>query len=135
MPLVAADLLSPKGMISPTMFPGTDARALDARVAAYLADGYDKAATVEAGVRQDQAARAWAYHRACEDTFVRLSAEPAALDVEAKGGHTYSVKQIEHFRTLSETYLSRFYEAVSTTSEAEASPFATGHAPTRIIMS
>lgn len=103
MPLVAAALLEPQGALTSDLFPGDDATALTARLAAYLDAGYaraDAAATPPSGADRDDYARAWAYGRAYGAAYQRMTTAAATLSVDGEVSRSFLITQIQNVRDL-----------------------------------
>lgn len=105
-PHVAADLLQPLGMLTPGLFPQfDDADDLDTFFETLLADGYERAddADVTGADQQDKRDRiaiAFAYYRAYDAIWQRMSSTPATAHIEGEASRTFLASQIATFETL-----------------------------------
>lgn len=106
MPIFAADLTAPAGLVEGAFFPNEESNTLADRLTGYLTEGYARAAASDADIEtHDEAARQWAYHRVFLQVYLRLSASPSQLDVEGKGSHQYLMSQINNFKKMSDDAL------------------------------
>lgn len=114
MPVTGANLLEPQGPLASSFFPEEDGdAAVTARLDAYLADGYQRVtdwttANPDAVVDADDAATAWALHRAYTAIHLRLSANPANASLDDQGSRYYLVSQIRTFGEKASEYLQQF---------------------------
>lgn len=103
MPLVAGDLLEPKGVLAPGMFPGVE--DVVARVADYLAAAYVEADDRAVGADdRDRFARAWAYAKAFDALAVRLMSEPMSASIADKGSRAYGSEQLRAAQAAAARY-------------------------------
>lgn len=113
MTLTADDLLEPKGELDATvLFPDAAPVDVKARLTSYLDTAADELGS--AGVdsaRVDRGARVYAYHRAYQALFLRLSANPTTKSLTDQGSLTYSMQQLVTFDTLSKQYRAE-YDAI-----------------------
>lgn len=121
--LEPAQLIAPEGEIEPAMFPGDKAEALESRVQAYLTHGYEKATAAEVlDADRDDAARAWAYHRAFRSVFVRLSASPASVSLDAQCSTSRTAQQIAEFGRLAAQYEAEYLGLVPVAQTPKPAP-------------
>ena len=109
MPLTAADLLEPAGELSAALFPGDDATALTTRLTGYLTDAYVRAPG------NDDAVRAWAYHRAYRAVYVAMSRAASSASLSDQGSISYTAAQIQNFLDLSNGALADYETAITDT--------------------
>lgn len=103
MPLAAADLLEPTGILTPGFFPGVQDVA--AHLQAYLTAAYaDATAKGVADDDRDDYARSIAYHRAYLNLANRLATNPASATLVDQGSRTYSAEQLKSARALADQY-------------------------------
>jgi hypothetical protein len=94
------DLKEPQGSLNTTvLFPGETAEQVDARLTAYIAEAVAK------GSPDDDATRAWTYHRAFNAVYIRMSANPVSVTANEEGGHRFGEDQAKRFLELSQHYL------------------------------
>lgn len=108
--LTSADLLSPKGPLDGSLFPGEQSNVLEGRLNEYLSAGYndERVAAQPDSTRRDQLAMAYALNKAFTQVYIRLSANPLSITETEKGSHAYSSAQIENFNKLATKYWSDF---------------------------
>lgn len=101
MPLVAEDLLAPRGELQPALLAtaGVAGQAGSNAVADWLQTGYDNAtaAGFTDDARLDRIARAYAYWRAYDAAVQLMAANPMSVSFADKGSSSYSTEQL---RTL-----------------------------------
>lgn len=90
------DLLQPTGEIEAAWFPGDDAAALQARLETYIAEGVEASADV-AAESTDTATKAYAYWRAYQTVYLRLSGSPASVGVVGHLNRQYTQGQLSAF--------------------------------------
>lgn len=97
MPLLATDLLPPKGELEPALFPMETVQAVADRVDAYLVEGYaaGRAAGITDTARLDRLARAYAYWKAYAAVVARMLASPATGSLNDGGSYGYSSEQLK----------------------------------------
>lgn len=118
--LSAEDLLEPKGAVNPSaLFPGESATKVEARLEAYLADGYSQASDLAAGSEQDEAARQWAYYRARDARYQVMVAKASTVDVAGEGSKSYLVTQITLMGELRDQALAAFKAILDAAVEVE----------------
>jgi len=104
MAVLPADLKAANGgRIEPgTMFPEESSVALDQRLQKYIDEGLAKAVAdgLSGPAEQDAATKAWAYHRAFDAVFIRLSSNPSSVTLNDQGGSSFLVTQIQNFKDL-----------------------------------
>lgn len=110
MPLTAAAVREPQGHVSPSLFPADDAAALDARLAAYIAEAEARPAvgaldTVE---NRDAAAAAWVYYRAFRAAHADRLASASQRSVDGSGSSGILWSQIEALGKESERWLDEY---------------------------
>lgn len=113
--ITPVDLRIPNGPVTQNLFPNEQGNVIDTRLQGYLDRAYaDPRLTTEPDTaKHDRMARALALSFIFFDVFVRMSAEPATMQVAEKGGHGYDMEQIENMRTISEQYLQEFVGLLS----------------------
>jgi hypothetical protein len=115
MSVTAVKLKQPAGELEPSLFPAED---IDARLAAYIADGESRAAGLS-GDAKDLAVTAWAYYRAYDAIVKRLSGNPSEASVDSgKSRYKYSPEQVVEFKTSRAGWLSIFDSYFPTTTGA-----------------
>lgn len=108
-PIPATDLIAPKGEIDQSFFPSDNTpEKLEARVQAYLDEGYTKVTGISGTAAKDRAASEWALYRAAKAVYLRLSALPSSVDIPSGGSHQYLVTQMNNFKELAESHLDEF---------------------------
>jgi hypothetical protein len=110
MALSGVDLIAPAGEIEEVLFPDEDYTELILRLEYYLTDGYARASGLTDKI--DDAARAWAYHRAYKAVYLRMSASPSETTLNDQGQAVFHKDQAERFLALSEEYLEEFEDLV-----------------------
>lgn len=120
MAVLPADLKAANGgRLEPSLlFPDEDATALDQRLQKYIDQGVVRAAGLT-GTELDDAVALWAYHRAFEAVWVRLSSNPANVDLRDQGSASYLREQIQNFKDLSDAALEEFVDAVPEAAAAD----------------
>lgn len=113
MAVLPADLKAANGgRLEPSLlFPDEDATALDQRLQKYIDQGVVRAAGLT-GTELDDAVALWAYHRAFEAVWVRLSSNPSSVQLNDQGSSQYLITQIQNFKDLSDAVLAEFEEVV-----------------------
>lgn len=106
--LSAADLLEPKGVLTPDMFVGDDPTA---SIDAYIDAGTARAAakSVNAGVLEEYL-RAYVYHRAFARVATALTINPSSSSISDQGSESFSSEQIRRAAALAEKYQEQFEE-------------------------
>src|SRR5678816_1648825 len=100
------------GRLEPELlFPEELPTAVDQRLQKYIDEGVVRA-TGLTGTDLDDAVKVWAYHRAFDAVFVRLSSQPASVTLNDQGAGSYLQQQIQNFRELSVAALEEFEEVV-----------------------
>ena len=130
---IADDLIEPTGELSKGLFPDDASDAeFEGRLQSYLNTAYGKldAAAVTGDVTRDNAAEAYAYFRAYDHIYRRLSATPMQVTLTDQGSRTYSRDQIAAFRNLAADYLMEWQQTVPDLTPANAIP---PSAPAKII--
>lgn len=126
----AADMLQPGGGdLTASLFPALLPADLTTFLAAKLTEGYARANAAVPALSPadlDGAAIAWAYSRAYQAIWQRLSGSPAVVGVSGEAQRTYLASQIQTFRDLSQEYLARHEQYF---------PLATGEGSTNAIVS
>lgn len=108
MPLTVENLVTPKGRLNgPALWPGTPVEEVAETVAAFLEEGYAKAAAIVDEAQMDEAARQWAYHRAYQEAYERLLLLPSTVSTD-EGSASSLLTQIEHVGGLAEKALGEF---------------------------
>jgi len=114
MSVVANDLkVAGGGRLEPSLLmPDEGSVAFDARLTAYIAEGVAKgtAAGLSAGSDLDAATKQWAYHRAFDAQFIRMSSSLSTLDLKDQGSGSFLVTQIQNFKDLAAEALAAFEE-------------------------
>ena len=95
MAVTAEDLMQPYGELEGAWFPSDDGVALEARLTAYIAEGAEKASAAD---DVDAAATAFAYARAYEAVYLRLSGSPASVGIVGHMNRQYTQEQVRAFR-------------------------------------
>ena len=97
-----SDLMEPRGLVTPDMFPedSKDDNKLSERLAVYIQEGESN----QSGTPLDTATKAWAYYRAFLAVYNRMSALPQSVSANEEGGHMFVQVQAERFKTMSEEY-------------------------------
>lgn len=125
--LTAADLLQPKGDVTPDWFPTLDEAGVTTLLDAYLDDGYGRVPDVIVDeAAQNAAARAWAMGRASRNVFMRLVNTPATFRLDNEGSQSILAEQVKAARLQAEKYEAEFetltdVEATDSTVEAGGS--------------
>lgn len=124
MPLTPTDLLEPIGDLSPELFPGKDAAAIDTQLQAYLTDGYGRVPATITGTSADNAAKAWAYTRAYQNVLIRLSRTPATANLTNEGSYTILGEQIRTFAKLATKWESEYNDIIGDAPSPDETPTA-----------
>lgn len=125
MAVTAAQLKSPTGKVEAAFFPGETGGTLDARLAAYIAEGESEAGDVgdwDSQAEYDAAVTSWAYYRAFEAVYLRLIATPSTVSITEEGSTQFTQQQINAFKDQSDNYRTAFDAAIADPDE----PVATG---------
>lgn len=105
MAVAATDLIEPRGRITGSMFPADDPAQLVARVQRYLDAAYTRS-DVAALSSPDEAAEHYAYARAFEAVYLRMSAEPSSVSMSDGGSGavstSYTQSQIATFKNMAD---------------------------------
>lgn len=113
MAVTTADVLEPIGDLALELFPGRDPSVVETMLAAYVADGAARVATlVLSEAEKDRAVIAWVYARAYRNVVARLSRTPASFTLTGEGSTTITGEQIRTFKELAERW-ERDYDAVT----------------------
>ena len=105
MSVTAAQLKQHAGELEPSLFPAGD---IDARLAAYIADGEGRASGLS-GAAKDLAVTAWAYYRAYAAVVQNLSITPSERSFDSgKSRYKYSPEQIAEFKQCRDSWLETF---------------------------
>jgi hypothetical protein len=120
MAITGTDLIAPKGELDLSLFPGDTEIDLSERLDAFLLEAEGKKAGVS-----DDGKKAWAYHRAFRQIFIRLSNFPAS-EVDDQGNVKYSDAQIQNFSTIAEDYKEQWDEIISGTDASSTIATGTG---------
>jgi hypothetical protein len=111
----AADLIEPKGELSKGLFPEDETdQVFEDRLQSYLNSAYallTQAAIADLALR-DKGAIAYAYYRAYDAIYRRLSITPISVSLTDQGARTYSRDQIATFRNLALDWLAEWEEIV-----------------------
>jgi hypothetical protein len=118
------DLLEPTGDLVPDLFPGKDADAVAALLAAYIADGTSRVPSTLAPADQDRAVTAWAYARAYRNVLARLSRTPATVSLANEGSTTMLGEQLRTFKQLAARYDAEYTLIVGDAPSPEDTPSA-----------
>lgn len=123
MAVLPADLKAANGgRIEPElMFPDESPAALDQRLQKYIDEGVVKA-TGLTGTALDDAVKVWAYYRWADAMWIRLSSNPASVNLVDQGSSSYLQQQIQNFKDMADALLAEFDEAVETVT-ATADPW------------
>lgn len=120
MPLAPATLLVPKGPVTLAVLGSALGRNVgtgDASVAleSYVEAAYDDArvAALTAGTTRDAGARAFALWRIYSDALQGMLDRPQKVDVDEKGGHAYSDKQLAAMQDKVAQYAAELEDAVT----------------------
>ena len=113
MPTQPSALLAENGgAIEGDFFPNIAAADALARIDAYLVAG--RASAVAAGLTDPEpAAIAWAYHCVFRAVYLRLSANPATVQLGEVGQRSYLVTQIANFKDEADKYLAEYTVALA----------------------
>lgn len=108
--LTADDLIEPNGPIEIGLFLGevNDSIALGARVTAYLAQAYVDSRVVAAAADtnvQNRKAKAFVLYTAYMAAYRLMLRSPLTVNVNEKGSHGYSTKQIDAMKQLADDQL------------------------------
>lgn len=121
------NLMAPGGYLSLSMFPGLDDAARTARLEAYLDDGYRKAT---GATDEDEAALAWAYHRAFMARVLDLSNQAATITVPNEVTITRTNDQLGTLANLAKEWQATFYGYFATGSTNDLNIPASGTSKT-----
>ena len=117
--LTATQVTTPVGRIDlATIWPGTDADTARGYVGEYLAQGYS-----QAGATADDAATQWAYYRAFDGLYLRLSARPATAEAKDEGSRTYTQAQIDAWGVLAAEALDAYNDLVAESEGEDANAY------------
>lgn len=107
--LSPADLLQPKGDITPDWFPKLDSDGVTELLQGYLDDAYARIPdSITSDVTRNNAARAWAMGRSWRNVLQRLINTPASFKVENEASQSIIADQIKSARIMAEKYESDF---------------------------
>lgn len=95
MAITGAALIAPEGEVELSLFPGNSSTQLQARFDVYITEGYTKAPG------NDDAARAWAYHRAYFAVYLRMSSQPINSELVDQASAVFDKDQARRFYDLS----------------------------------
>lgn len=119
MAITAEDLIQPTGELEPAWFPADDEAAFEERLGAYIAEGAEASAEAE---DTDAATRAFAYWRAYEAVYLRLSGSPASVGIVGHLNRQYTQAQVQAFRDKAAQWRSVFDGYVAGASESAGGP-------------
>lgn len=122
MAATAAQLLAPAGDLLPEHFPGESTETITTRLEGYLAEGAVKAAPIADPDAAEEAAIAWAYGRAYQAMFVRLSGAPSSVDVKDEASSQFVIAQIQNFRAMAAEQRARFDALLAAAKETAVKP-------------
>ncbi len=107
MGLTADNLRVPNGPITQVLFPGKTIEEVDDDLLGYIerAKSDSRVANEPDAARKTPITKALALSFVFSDIFIRLNAEPLNVNLTDKGGHGYSMEQIQNFEVLAEKYL------------------------------
>lgn len=101
------------------MFPGDASQDLATRLSAWLLEAYARAdvAALATDAAKDAAARAFAYWRAFDSVWLRMSSSPASVSLTDGGAGSvstsYTASQMDAFRRLADGEWSAFVGTVA----------------------
>ena len=92
------------------MFAEENDAAFDARLQTYIDEAVAKQEVIDLATQaeKDSATKSWAYYRAFDAQFIRMSSTPSSVNLNDQGGHAYLVTQIENFKDLAAAALEDF---------------------------
>jgi hypothetical protein len=108
MAITTESLTAPAGRLASSLFPTDDEEQFEARLEAYVADAEAKTAVITDAVKQEEAQLAWAYYRAYDAIYERMTTSPIEVDLDVGGRGTFSTKQIENVERIRNGYLNQF---------------------------
>lgn len=102
------------------MFPDETTVVFDARLQKYIDEAVAKAAVagLPTQAAKDAATKQWAYHRAFEAQFIRLSSTPASVTLNDQGAASFLQQQIQNFKDLAVDALDQFEELTPAPAES-----------------
>lgn len=136
MPLVAEDLLAPRGELQPALLAiaaGTQAAA-DV-VTDWLDAGYDYAAAAgfTDAARVDRIARAYAYWRAYDAAVQAIAASPMSVSFVDKGSSTFTSEQLRTLQSKATQWQAEYDAAITLEPTTQASGASTTATPNRFV--
>lgn len=113
MSVAVSDLRVPKGPLDSKLFPGLESRDLDARITGYIARATDDINVIAADpVVQDRMILALSLYYAFRDIVIRMSNEPARMEVAESGAHTYNAQQLDTMKEIRDGYLAQYNQLI-----------------------
>lgn len=119
MPVVAADLLDPKGPLQPALFPSDDSTALTTRLTGYISQNTTATGNLT-GTTLDQTVTEYALYKAYSAVRTRIMSNPADVSFEGEGAQKYSDFQLEEISRWADQHLANFQAIVAGTGAVEA---------------
>lgn len=105
------DFLSPNGLLKVEMFPKEE--DLSSRIQKAIDEG-DLKAVALTGDNLENAVQNWVYHTLFLQAFVDYNMDPTTSVLADQGSESFTEKQIENWKVLSDEYLAKFNNLVAT---------------------
>jgi len=123
MALTASDFTEPEGELRADMFPGVDdLEATDGYLDTWLDEAGAKVSASGASLSSEEeteAKKAWVYHRAFKQVWLRLTTNPREADLDEEGNLRYSDDQVGAFKEMADQYRESFEALAGETSEPQ----------------
>jgi hypothetical protein len=130
--MLPADLIEPKGELSPELFPEETLVQFTARVSTYLLDAVARveARSVADDDAADEATRMWVHYRTYGAAYRAMLVTPASMSKTDEGSKSTLAMQIQSTKQLADTALARF-ETLTTATPATDTTRA--YQPSRVV--
>lgn len=112
----ASDLLVPNGPVDSKLFPGLESNVLDDRLEGFITRAKeDPYVLVASADRKARMTLARALQYVFESVLVRMTAEPATVNITEKGSHNYTTAQLQSMKDLATRYRLEFESLIVAT--------------------
>jgi hypothetical protein len=101
MAVIAADLLSPRGRVERSFFPGDSEVTLEERLDSYIEEA-------EGLTSNEEAIKAWSYYRVYEAVADRLNSNPSTASLNDQGSRSYATSQIDAMERKAREWREKF---------------------------